>query len=87
MEKIPFDQLADTLNAVRAKIEPGSKWQHYKGNEYIVKDIVLIEATNEVAVLYTPVLHPSIPWVRTYASWIETVVWNESEVLRFTRLA
>lgn len=86
-EKLPYDQLIDMLASGREKVQPGSKWQHYKGNEYIVEKIVLIEATNEVSVLYSSVAHPQVPYVRPITSWLQTVEWNGQELARFTPVA
>ncbi|HXR49969.1 MAG TPA: DUF1653 domain-containing protein [Verrucomicrobiae bacterium] len=85
MEKIPYDQLIDTLAAARIKVTPGTHWRHYKGNEYLVKDIVLIEATNEVAVLYASLEQPAVAFVRPFTSWHEQVDIGGRLISRFSK--
>lgn len=87
MEKIPYDQFIDTLAAARAKVTPGTHWRHYQGNEYIIKDIVLLEATVEVAVVYMPVDQPEVAFVRPFTSWFEQVTAPGQSVARFTKVA
>jgi hypothetical protein len=87
MDKLPYEQLVDMLAAAQTKITVGSHWQHFKGGEYVVKDLVLIEATNEPAVLYFAALHPEVLYVRPVMNWLETVTWNDQEMVRFVPLA
>jgi len=87
MEKIPYDQFIDTLAAAQAKVTPGTRWRHYRGNEYIVKDIVLLEATIEVAVVYAPVDQPQVAFVRPITSWFELISTGGQPLQRFTKLA
>lgn len=87
MDKIPYDQLIDMLAAARAKVEPGTEWQHYKGNKYVANGVVLIEATNEVSVLYTSVLQPEVSFVRPVQSWLEVIEWNGQMQPRFTKIS
>lgn len=86
MDKIPYDQLSDVLASGRSKVVPGSTWQHYKGTRYRVNDIVLIEATNEVAVVYTSLDHHDVSFVRPLNVWLEQVDWNGKGVPRFTQI-
>ncbi|HSX05040.1 MAG TPA: DUF1653 domain-containing protein [Candidatus Saccharimonadales bacterium] len=84
--KLPYDQLLDTLTAARQKVAPATRWRHYKGPEYVVDNIVFLEATDEVAVVYTPVLEPGVAFVRSLVSWLETVDWNGQTVPRFRQV-
>lgn len=87
MEKIPYDQFIDTLTVARTKVTPGTHWRHYRGNEYIVKDIVLLEATVEVAVVYAPVDQQQVAFVRPITSWFELISTGGQPLQRFTKLA
>ncbi|HSX07047.1 MAG TPA: DUF1653 domain-containing protein [Candidatus Saccharimonadia bacterium] len=87
MEKIPYDQFIDTLAAARLRVAPGTRWRHYRGNEYVVKDIVLLEATVEVAVVYMPINQPEIAFVRPITGWFELVDTGGQPLQRFTKLA
>jgi len=86
MEKIPYDQFIDTLASARLKVTPGTHWRHYQGSEYIIKDIVLLEATIEVAVVYMPVGQPEIAFVRPLTSWFERVTAPGQSVPRFSKV-
>lgn len=86
MDKLPYDQLVDMLAAAQSKVTVGSHWQHYKGGEYVIQNLVLIEATNEPAVLYSAVTHPEVLYVRPVMSWLEQVEWNGTTLPRFTQL-
>jgi len=86
MNKLPYEQLADMLNAARGRVVPGSKWQHYKGGEYTIDHMVLLEDTSEVAVIYAPVSHPDISFVRPLTSWLETVEWNGETMPRYVEI-
>ncbi len=85
MDKIPYDQFVDMLAAARTKVEPGTQWHHYKGGEYTVKDIVLLEETMSLAVVYTPAAHPTVAFVRPLTSWLEEVEFNGRVQPRFVQ--
>jgi hypothetical protein len=86
MDKIPYDQLIDMLAAARIKVEPGTKWRHYKGGEYVANNVVLIEATDEVSVLYTSIVQPEVSFVRPLQSWLEMIERNGETQPRFARI-
>jgi hypothetical protein len=86
MDKIPYDQLIDMVAVATGKVAPGSKWQHFKGGECIVKGIVLIEETNEPSVLYSSVSHPEVSFVRPLSTWLESIERNGQSQPRFVRL-
>jgi len=86
MEKLPYDQLRNMLAAAQAKIAVGSKWRHYKGHEYVVSRIVLIEATNELSVLYSDVMYPDVAFVRPVKDWLVMVSWDGQSVARFEQV-
>ena len=86
MDRIPFDQLNDLIAAARVKVEPGTRWQHYKGNEYIVEHVALTEDTNEVVIVYSAISHPTVSFVRPLKRWLEMVDWNEQRLPRYTKI-
>jgi hypothetical protein len=86
MNKIPYDQLIDMLTAARSRVEPGTTWRHYKGGEYVANNVVLIEATDEVSVLYSSVLRPEVFFVRPMQSWLETIERNGETQSRFVKI-
>jgi hypothetical protein len=84
--KLPYDQISDMLAAARAKVPPGTKWQHYRGNEYVVAGAVVLEATNEISILYNSATHPDVSFVRPVSSWLEKIEWNGQTLPRFTEI-
>lgn len=62
----------------------GGKYRHYKGNEYLVVDIVTHSETEEEMVLYKALYGEGKLWVRPISMWNETVTIDGKEVLRFS---
>ena len=83
MDKLPYAELERMVAEARQEVGLDSRWRHYKGSEYRIADIVILEATNEVAVVYTPVDHPTVSFVRSLTVWRETVEWDGKQVPRF----
>ncbi|MEO6761261.1 MAG: DUF1653 domain-containing protein [Candidatus Saccharimonadales bacterium] len=86
MSKIPYRVLEKMVDDTLQLIPRGSRWRHYKGSEYTISDIVIIETTNELAVVYTPIDHPSVSFVRALPVWQETVNWQNQAASRFTKI-
>jgi hypothetical protein len=86
MDKLPFSELEKRLNDARAFIAPGSRWQHYKGGKYVVTDLVIIERTNEVAVMYRSLEHPTVPFLRPLVEWQDVVAYEGNKLYRFRQL-
>ncbi len=85
MDKLSYETLEAMVTEARTQVVPGSKWRHYKGGEYTIRDIVVMEEGNGLAVVYTPLLHPEVSFVRPLAVWTETVEWNGQQVQRFSK--
>lgn len=83
MDKRSYEELADLLTKARMQVVPGSKWQHYKGGQYTIVELAILEETQEVVVLYRPLRHLDVPFVRPLAVWQETVEWQGKTVPRF----
>lgn len=63
------DLLAHISAEDRSQFEPGNVWRHYKGNVYVVTDVVQTEEDGELAVSYRNIDNPTITWVRSLKSW------------------
>lgn len=87
MDRLPYDELERLVAEAQQQVPPGSRWRHYKGPEYTIAGISIIEATDEIAVVYTPIDHPTVSFVRPLSVWAETVEWDGRVVARFTRVA
>jgi hypothetical protein len=64
-------------------IRPG-RYRHYKGGRYEVLGVVRHSESLEPLVLYKPLDSDVGLWVRPYAMFLETVLIDGREQLRFT---
>lgn len=72
MPHISRQQLLDLKKSAKVKI--GSRYQHYKtGGVYQVDDLVMLEATDELAVLYHDVTFPDLAWVRAHSDFVANI--------------
>jgi hypothetical protein len=81
--------LAEDLTAAEGQVEVGGLYAHYKNPDkpYEVTGLVILEATDEVAVLYTPQYEDiSVTFARALSSWLEDVEWEGKVVPRFVRI-
>lgn len=64
----------------------GEVYQHYKGDKYRVKLLVLHSNDDVWMVVYEPLYeHPDAPFfTRPLSEWRESVLWEEQTVERFT---
>jgi len=85
MDKLPYEELERLVADARQTVVPGSCWRHYKGSEYTITGIGILEATNEVAVIYTPLEHPAVSFVRSLTVWQEAVDYDGETIPRFRR--
>ncbi|HSX43295.1 MAG TPA: DUF1653 domain-containing protein [Candidatus Saccharimonadales bacterium] len=86
MDKLPLPELALRLAKAKEFIPQGSKWRHYKGDEYAVIDLVLYEASSEVGVVYKPLANPIVTFVRPLVEWQDVLEHDGARVYRFRRL-
>lgn len=82
-----LDELAALLAGARQKVEIGGRYMHYKQLYYVVKDLVICEATNEVAVIYQAEYDPRLTFSRALDIWLETVEVDGKTVPRFAKVA
>lgn len=85
MTKLSYEELETKLAAAKKQVKPGSKWRHYKGGEYVIKDIVVQEEDNALAVVYQPLAHPNICFTRPLLVWDEQVEWDNQITHRFAK--
>ena len=58
-------RLARMLEEARGLVEVGGQYRHSKsGGEYVVRDLVLIEADEEVGVVYEALYGDRLRWLR-----------------------
>lgn len=66
-------------------LTPG-RYRHYKGGEYEVVGVARHSETLEALVVYRPLYNDSGLWVRPYAMFIGTVVFDGQSRPRFARM-
>lgn len=66
---------ADTeiLKKISMIPESGEKYRHFKGNEYIVKEVAVATEKPDIVVVYEDINCPGKIWARPIASWLEPV--------------
>lgn len=91
-EHLTEAQLLDQIEEAKTQIEVGAFYAHYRNPNvhYKVLALTIIEATQEVAVVYQK-QHgsdglKSVIWVRPVSSWLELVQTSNGEVPRFHKV-
>lgn len=87
----PPEILDQALVDASEKVEVGAYYYHYKspGKRYQVIDLAVLEANEEVAVLYriTDGARPGTLWIRPLASFLEEVDVEGTMVPRFQKVS
>lgn len=78
MSKKPLPPISEAAQ----KIKPGI-YEHYKGHHYEVIGIGRHEATLEEYVIYKALYDTHDLWIRAVPIFLEKVVVNEKQILRF----
>jgi hypothetical protein len=87
MTKLSYEELENHTAAAMQKVVPGSTWRHYKGGEYAIVTLAVQEEDQQLAVIYSPLAHPKIAFVRPLSMWDEQVEWEGKTVPRFAKFA
>lgn len=66
-------------------IPPGSRWRHFKGRDYVVVCLSILEETGEAAVTYKDPVDGG-NWTRTFRKFAGMVDHPGGQFPRFTRL-
>jgi hypothetical protein len=80
------EQLRERLTAALQQVTVGARYMHYKQLTYIVKDVALIEADNEPAVIYQAEYGERITFIRPLADWLATVDVDGKSQPRFIKV-
>lgn len=85
MEHLSQRELKQRLEGAENDIVIGARYVHYKDplKTYLVKDIVILEATNEPCVIYQAEYGDKITFARPTSVWLEEVEWQGHHVPRF----
>lgn len=87
MPTLPLPELERRISEAKTQIAPGSRWQHYKGGSYVVTDLVVIERTDEIGVIYRSLERPTVSFMRPLIEWQDVVEHEGVKVFRFRSLA
>jgi len=81
-------ELGSLLKEAKEQITIGSQYVHYKDTTktYIVRDVAILEATNQPVVVYQAEYGARITFVRPVKEWLEEVENNDQKVPRFKSL-
>ena len=76
--------LEKKLDRARELVVEGGRYRHSKtGNEYVALSSGILEATEEVAVIYEAVERKGMIWIRTLENFLEEVEIEGKKVGRF----
>lgn len=85
-EKESLEQLEQKLQNVATHVEVGARYKHYKGHDYTVLQLAILEATNEPCVVYQAEYGNKLIFVRPVSSWVEEVESEGKRIKRFEKL-
>ncbi|HWH07475.1 MAG TPA: DUF1653 domain-containing protein [Candidatus Paceibacterota bacterium] len=82
------EELRHELDAAREVVEVGGTYVHFKNpdREYVVRGLAILEATEEVAVLYEAQYGEKIAFIRPLLNFIAPVEHEGQSVLRFQKV-
>lgn len=86
--RINESELKESLQAAVQKVQVGGEYYHYKHPEqtYTVLNMAITEMDDSVCVIYQANYGEKIIFVRSLASWLESVDVGRQQLLRFTKV-
>jgi hypothetical protein len=84
----PEAELARALQLAAKQVKVGAQYAHYKNPDltYVVVGHVILEATDEPAIMYQAQYGKKITYARALSIWLETVEWQGKTVPRFVKI-
>jgi hypothetical protein len=79
------EDLLQMLAEAAQKVCIGAVYEHYKKQLYKVIGLAILEATDEVGVIYEAQYGNNLTFVRALNEWLEEVEWEGKRVTRFTK--
>ena len=82
------EALEKQIEEAKAVVAVGALYVHHKSTEKIYKvlDIGIIEANDDLCVIYQAQYGKRLTFIRPVTSWLEQVEWNGQTVPRFSRV-
>ncbi len=89
MEHVPQAELQNRIELAKNEVAIGGRYCHYKDSSktYVIKDIAILEVSEQPCVIYQAEYGEMITFVRPLEEWIEEVAWQDQTVPRFTRVS
>jgi hypothetical protein len=80
--------LAGELERAKSQVTIGGLYRHHKSTikTYEVIGLGFLEANDELCVIYQAQYGEQLTFVRPLTVWLETVEWEGTSVLRFTKI-
>ena len=80
--------LAKELAKAHRLVEVGSEYIHYKSPDktYKVTQLAVLEASDEICVIYQAQYGDNLSFVRPLSSWLDIVEWNDQKLPRFKKV-
>jgi hypothetical protein len=81
------ETLIAEIEKAKSLVSVGGFYTHYKNpdKQYKVTEIAILEATDELCVIYQAQYGEKLTFARPLASWLETIKWQNNLVPRFTK--
>ena len=70
LSELEFERL---LDEAAQRVSVGGRYRHYKGGLYTVTGLAILEATEEVCVIYRAEYGEHLSFVRALSVWLEMV--------------
>ena len=88
MGHLPQSQLREGLEKAKQQITIGGRYAHYKDTSktYVVRDIAILEATEEPCVIYEAEYDEKITFVRPVREWLDEIGKDDAKMPRFKLL-
>lgn len=85
MEHLSQETLKQQLDAASKKVKIGSLYSHLKHPDklYRISELAVIEATEEICVIYQAQYGAKLTFVRPLSNWLEVVQKDGVEIPRF----
>ena len=88
MAHVPIEELAKRIEDAKREVEVGARYVHYKDptKEYVVTELAILEATEEIAVVYQAQYDERVSFIRSLSSFVATVNLDGTPTPRFTKI-
>lgn len=80
--------LKSKIEKAKQQVKVGGRYAHFKNpaHTYIVRDIAILESTQEPVVIYRAEYDDKLTFVRAIDSWLEVVEKDGQQIPRFRKI-